>query len=198
MEPERLFGDEPMLAAGSGISWHRHEGSKLFDRVAVNGQPLLNPEEGVGLLDGWAQLVEDGKSGAETMLDCGEPDGKCGPVQLSLAHSLRRSTGNSKEDLLEATLTLQNRSERPCEVLAGFLTGARPCRNIADQQVYVPLSAAGLRDPEDDKRKRLKDCRQAVGTDGFLCHYLEPQASDPRNTTTRAALLAPVRGRVRQ
>jgi hypothetical protein len=49
--PKRLFGDEPMLAAGSGISWHRHEGSRLFDRVAVNGQPLLNPEEGVGLLE---------------------------------------------------------------------------------------------------------------------------------------------------
>ncbi len=188
----RLFGDEPILAAGSGISWHRHEGSKLFDRVAVNGQPLLNPEERVGLLDGWAQLVEDGKPGAETALDCRKATGKCGPVQLSLAHSLRRSTGNFKEDLLEAALTLENRSGRPCEVLIGFLTGARPCRNIADQQVYVPLSAAGLRDPADDKRRRLKDCRQAVGADGFVCHYLEPQASDPRSTTTRATLLAPV------
>lgn len=56
----------------------------------------------------------------------------------------------------------------------------------------MPLSAAGLRHPDDDKRKRLKDCRQAVGADGFLCHYLEPQASDPGSTTTRAALLAPV------
>ena len=55
---ERLFGEEAKLAAGSGISWHRHEGSKLFDRVAVNGQPVLNPEEGVGLFDGWAQIVE--------------------------------------------------------------------------------------------------------------------------------------------
>lgn len=189
---ERLLGEEPRLAAGSGISWNRHEASKLFDRVAVNGQPLLNPEEGVGLFDGCVQLIEDGKLGAETVLDCRKPNGMCGPVQLSMAHLLRRSTGSAKEDLLEATLTLQNRSERPCEVLAGFLTGVRPCRNVADQQVYVPLSAAGLRDPEGDKRKRLKDCRQAVGPDGFLCHYLEPQASDPRNTTTRATLLAPV------
>jgi hypothetical protein len=190
--PEQLFG-EPRLAAGSGISWHRHEASKLFEGVAVNGQPLLNPEEGVGLFDGCVQLIEDGKvSAAATVLDCRKPNGTCGPVHLSLTHLLRRSTGSSKEDLLEATLALQNRSDRTCEVLAGFLTGARPCRNLTDQQVYVPLSAAGLRDPEDDQRKRLKDCRQAVGPDGFLCHYLEPQASDPRNTTTRATLLAPV------
>lgn len=192
IQSERLLAEEPKSAVGAGISWHRHEASQLFDRVTFNGQPLLHSEEGVGLFNGCVQLIADDQLGAVTVLDCAKPSGKCGPVQLSLAHALRGSAANVKEDLLEATLALQNRSEQPCEVLAGFLTGVRPCRNVSAQQVYVPLSAAGLGDPDDDQRKRLKDCRQAVGADGFLCHYLEPQASDPRRTTTRAALLAPV------
>ena len=188
----QMFGAEPQRAAGLRISWHCHEASRLFDHVSVQGQPLMNPEERVGLFDGFGQLLETGKAGAEVVLGRDKPRGECGPVQMSLAHALRRSVGDAEEDLLEATLTLRNRSDRPCEVLAGFRTGVRPCGNAADQQVYVPLSAAGLRDPKDDQRKRLKDCRQAVGADDFLCHYLEPQASDPRHTTTRAPLLAPV------
>ena len=188
----RLLGEAPHVAAGGRITWRRREASRLFDLVTVGGQPLLDPQDRAGLFDGYALLVENGKLGVEVALDCGKPEGQCGLVRLSLAHALRRSSGDSVEDLLEATLTLRNHSDQPCEVLAGFLTGVRPCRNVADQQVDVPLSAAGLRDPEDDQRKRLKDCRQAVGPEGFLCHYLEPQASDPRNTTTRATLLAPV------
>ena len=144
------------------------------------------------MFDGFCRTIEDGHLGVETVLGCAQPKGKFGPVEMSLSHALRRSSGGSKEDLLEAVLTLRNRSDQPCEVLAGFLTGARPCHEAVGQQVYVPLTAAGLRDPDDDKRRRLKDCRQTVGADGFLCHYLEPQASDPRNATTRAALLAPV------
>jgi len=129
---------------------------------------------------------------SELALGCENPEGQCGPIQVSLAHELRRSAGDATEDLLEATLTLRNTSDRSCEALAGFLTGARPGSASADAQVDVPLSAAGLGDREDDKRRRLKDCRQAVGAEGFRCHYLEPAASDPGTSTTRAALLAPV------
>jgi hypothetical protein len=190
--PELLLGAEPGPAAGLGIAWRRHEGSKLFDRVTVLGRPLLDPEERTGLFDGWCRSFDIGSMGPEAVLGGEKPRGECGPVQVSLAHALRRSTGGSTEDLLEATLTLRNTSDRAQEVLAGFLTGVRPFREAAGQQVYLPLSAAGLADPANDPRRRLKDCRQAIGAEGLLCHYLEPQASDPRHATTRATLLAPV------
>ncbi|MEN6429181.1 MAG: hypothetical protein ABFE13_27855 [Phycisphaerales bacterium] len=177
---------------GSGIRWRRHKDSGLFDGVAIDGRPLLIPEEGVGPFDGFCQVIEEGKLSREILFGNNRPQGDCGPVTISLSHHLRSSSGGATEDLLEATLTLRSRADRSCEVFCGFLTGARPCADAGDQQVYVPVSASGLRDPEDDKRRRLKDCRQTVGTDGFLAHYLEPQASDPRQSTTRAALLAPV------
>jgi hypothetical protein len=188
----RVLGGEPSRSADLKIAWHREPASNLFDRVMVDGHPLVDPDERVGPLDGFCQLNENGKPGPEMVLARTKSKGECGPVRISLAHRLRSSTGGSSEDLLEAALTLENRADRPCEVLAGFLMGARPGGNAAEQELYVPLSAAGLRDPEGDKRGRLKDCRQTVGADGFHCHYLEPQASDPGHTTTRAALLAPV------
>jgi hypothetical protein len=188
----QMGGAEPKGAAGSPISWHRHTPSGLFDRVAVRDEPLLNPEERVGLFDGFCCVIAESGIGLETVLSCDHPKGESGAVRLGLTHALHRSKGGSEEDLLEAALSLTNRSDQPCEVLAGFLTGVRPCRRAGDQFVHVPLSAASLRDPEDDHRRRLKDCLQAVGTEGFLCHYLEPQASDPRHATTRATLLAPV------
>ena len=189
---ERILGGEPGRTARLKIGWHKHEGSGLFDQVTVNGQPISAPDEGVGLFDGFCQMIEQGKPGAEIPLGCDGPARKCGPIQLSLAHQLRGSTGGSTEDLLEATLTLKNMGDLPCEALAGFLTGVRPGRDVAGQQVYVPLSASGLRDPDGDPRQRLKDCRQTVGPAGFVCHYLEVPSSDPRNSTTRAPLLAPV------
>jgi len=184
----RIFAGQ----AGSGIRWRRHGESGLFDAVTADGRPLVFAGEGVGLFDGFCSMIENGKPGREVPLDCDRPQGECGPVRVSLTHRLRSSAGGSDEDLLEATLTLRSRADKPCEVLCGFLTGARPCPSAADQQVYVPLSAAGLRDADEDPRRRLKDCRQTVGTEGFLGHYLEVQASDPRHSTTRATLLAPV------
>jgi len=178
--------------SGSGIRWHRQGDFRAFDTVSVDGRPLVASEEGTGVLTAFCTLFEDGKYGGEVELRDGLVEGMSGPVRMSLRHRLLRSTGGSTEDLLEATLTLRSFSDQPCEVVCGFLTGVRPCRNTADQQVYVPVSASGLRDADNDPRRRLKDCRQSVGTDDFLCHYLEVQASDPRQSTTRAALLAPV------
>lgn len=183
----RALGEE----ANTGIRWQRRSDSKLFQGVAVDGRPLVLPDEVVGLFDGFCGTIEDGKLGREIVFGGDRPSGECGPVAISLEHRLLSFTGG-KEDLLEATLTLRSRADRPCEVFCGFLTGARPSPDAGDQQVYVPISASGLRDPADDKRRRMKDCRQAVGSEGFLCHYLEPQASDPRQSTTRASLLAPV------
>ncbi|MBP7933267.1 MAG: hypothetical protein KA354_01350 [Phycisphaerae bacterium] len=192
MRSKRLPGQEVEAGGGSGIAWRRHESSKLFDGVAVDGQPLVNPEEKVGLFDAFCRSIEDGKPGPEVKFGCGASRGACGPVQVVLAHQLHRATGGCREDLLEATLTLRNGSDQPCEVFAGFVTGARPCRNPADQKVYVPLSAASLGDPDDGTHHRLKDCQQPIGSEGFACHYLEVQASDPMRTRTRATLLAPV------
>lgn len=183
----RVFAD----ATNTGIRWRRRD-SNLFEAATVDGRPLIDPDERVGLFDGFCRTVENGKLGQEVPLNCSRPEGKSGPVTISLSHRLQSSNGNGQEDLLEATLTLRSRVDQPCEVFCGFLTAARPCQSAGDRQVYVPLSASGLRDPEDDKRHRLKDCHQTVGSEGFLCHYLEPQASDPRQSTTRAALLAPV------
>ncbi|OHB67178.1 MAG: hypothetical protein A2V70_15835 [Planctomycetes bacterium RBG_13_63_9] len=185
---DRVFGQEPNTSTGSGITWRRHQASRLFDRVGSGGQPLIH-EEGVGVLDGFCRMIEDAELGGEVFLGCEKPKGECGPVRLSLTHRLDASKGGSNQDLLEATLTLTNTSERPCEVLAGFLSGVRPCRDAADQQIYVPICAQGMNNRPDQKHL---DCHQAVGSQGYLAHYMEPQASDPRPVQTRALLLAPV------
>jgi hypothetical protein len=177
---------------GSRLSWHRLEPSRLFDRVSVDGQPLLNPEAGAGLFDGFARLLQDGQPGVETVLGGEKTKGQSGPIQLTLRHTLTASADGTKEDLIEATLTLRNTSDRPQEVLAGFLTGVRPKTDGAIEQTYLPLSASALGDPTEDKRNRLKDCLQLISKEGLVCHYLEPQASDPRAVTTRAPLLVPV------
>jgi hypothetical protein len=187
--PGRILGQESRRAASPDISWHWHEDSNLFDRVAVDGRPLMNPEEGVGLLDGFCRWIENGQLGPEVLLGCDKPKGQCGPAQVSLAHRLLRSTGGAEADLLEATLTLRTVSEQPCEVLCGFLTGVRPCRNAADQQMYLPICTRGMTNKPAQKHL---DCHQAVGSEGYLAHYFEPEASDPREMKTRAALLAPV------
>jgi hypothetical protein len=185
--PGRILGQESRRAAGPEISWHWHEDSNLFDRVAVAGRPLMNPEEGVGLLDGFCRLIEDDQLGPEVLLGCDKPKGQCGPAQVSLAHQLLRSTGGAEVDVLEATLTLRATSDQPCEVLCGFLTGVRPCRDAADQQLYLPITARGMvREPEQH------DCRQTLGSKGYLVHYFEPERSDPRKLESQALLLAPV------
>jgi hypothetical protein len=188
----RLLASGTQPASSLGIAWHRDEGSKLFDQVTISGRPLVNHEEKTGLFDAFCQLLEDGKPGAETSLGTSRPAGEMGPVRIALSHQLRRSAGESKENLLEAALSVANKGDKPVEIITGFLSGARPTPNPADQQTYVPLTASTLGDADDDKRRRLKNCRQKVAPDGFLGHYLEPRASDLHNSTTRAALLAPV------
>ncbi len=184
---DRVFGKEPGRSTGSPVAWRRHEPSKLFDRVVVEGQPLIDTKEGVGVFDGFCRSIEDGKLGKEVLLGCAKPKGTDGPVRLALAHRLHSSKGDSKEDLLEATLTLVNTSKRPCEVLAGFLTGVRPCHSAADQRMYLPITARGM-----NRKPKQHDCRQAVGSEGYLAHYFEPEASDPRQIPGQAILLAPV------
>lgn len=192
LRPHRLLAQDTRPASSLSIAWRRPEGTVLFDQVTVNGQRLVDPDEGIGLCDGFCRFIENGHLGLESVFSDRQPQGPAGPIRAALAHRLHRSTGGAGEDLLEATLTLTNHAEQTMELSAGFLVGARPAPKAVDQQVYVPLSAASLGDADNDKRGRLKECHQKVAPDGFLCHYLEPQASDIRNWSTRAALLAPV------
>jgi len=185
----RILGGEP--AGGLEIAWSRREGSRLFDGVAAGGRPLV-AAGAPALLAGTCRPIGEGAGGPEVLVGPDGPDASAGPVRLALSHRLHASQGGSREDLLEAVLELENGSDRPRTVVAGFLSAASPCGKFADGTAYLPLSAAGLNDKPDDPRRRLKDCRQPVGAEGILAHYLEPAASDPRGGTARAALLAPV------
>lgn len=183
---ERLLAQTEILTAGSGIAWSRNGSSGLFNHLSWDGRPLTYGE-GVGLLDSFCLPLEDGKLGPEISLDAGKPKGQSGPVKLSLSHRLLSSTGEAEEDLLEATLELANTSGQPLEVLAGFLSGVRPCRYASEQEIYVPITARGM-----TGNAAKHDCHQALGFDGYLVHYLEQKASDPRDLTSNGLLLAPV------
>jgi len=187
--PWRALGDTDAGAATPDVVWRRNEGSGLFDRVACRGKSLIH-DGADGVMDGFCAVL-DGKPGAELVLGVETPEASQGPIRAKLAHRLHRLRGGGPEDLLEATLTLTNTSDRPCDVLAGFLSGVRPCAEAADQQVYVPFSARGINQPVPKGQRSPHDCHQGVGG-GFLAHYLEPEASDPRGASARPILLVPV------
>jgi len=150
--PGRILGQESRRAAGPEISWHWHEDSNLFDRVAVDGRPLMNPEEGVGLLDGFCRLIEDGQLGPEVLLGCDKPKGQSGPAQFSLAHQLLRSTGGAEVDVVEATLTLKAGSAfRRSSRHPSSTRRAKWCRS-SSHVARSPL-AYGLRSRPDNGRR---------------------------------------------
>ena len=188
LEGRRLRA-EPANLPRDGIIWQRNGQTGLFQQVVANGQPLVRGKQ-VGLLDGFCRSSGGGASGKEATVAAARATGQCGTVRLSLTHRLLASDGSSKEDLLEAGLTLHNSSDGPQTVEVGFQSTARPCERATDQQVYLPVSAGFViaeRFAELGSQQWLQDCRQAVGAEGFLCHYLEPVASDPRQATTRAS-----------
>jgi hypothetical protein len=177
-----------------GLAWQRHGQSGLFEQVTANGQPLARGKQ-AGLLDGFCRPSGKAAGGADSVVTAATPAGQCGPVRLGLTHRLLASDGGQKLDLLEASLTVRNSSDRAETIEVGFRSAARPCNRAADQQIYVPLSigrSLASRFEELGGPQWRLDCRQPVGADGFLGHYLEPLASDPRHTATVAMLLAPV------
>jgi len=176
----------PAQIPSTAITWHRHTGTGLFDRVSINGRPMTYGQD-VGLFDGFCCPLADGELGPETSLKAENPKDQCGPVKLSLSHRLHSSAGGAQKDLLEATLELTNTSGRACDVLAGFLTGVRPCRSATDQEIYVPITARGM-----TGHAYKHSCHQALGFNDYLVHYLEQKASDPRELTSNGLLLAPV------
>lgn len=159
------------------IRWTRTD--RLFTAVACDGEPIT---AATSLLS--ADCRVGGKSADE------------GQLHKTIEHKLLDSGAGVGEDVLEATLTVRNTSDRPQEVEIEFTTSAQPSPALDAHRVYLPLSAAGLL--EDGRfaalgmKNFLKDCNQILGTEAFIAHYLEPMASYRAERETRALLLAPV------
>jgi len=165
--------------AGRRICWTRT--GELFTAVACDEEPLCPTPD---LLTASGRVVGESTAGGS------------GPLRVSVEHRLHDSGAGMGEDVLEATLTVRNISDRPQRVELEFATSARPAQRVAEQRVYVPLSAAGLfgdgRFAALGVKQFLKDCNLLVGGHDVSAHYLEPTASLPAERETRALLLAPV------
>jgi hypothetical protein len=176
------------------IRWMREAKSGLFSAVSWEGVSLVL-EDTPGLLAGGCRLLDEAPA-QTTWLSTADPDDAHGPLRIELGHELRDSGRGLGEDLLEATLTVRNVSGQPQRVELAFATSVQPSAQVEQQQVYVPLNAAG--GSGDDRfaalgvKQFLQDCNQHVGRGDFHAHYLEPMASYPSERETRALLLAPV------
>jgi hypothetical protein len=163
--------------AGSRIRWTRT--GQLFAAVACDDE-TMTPTPVV-----LSAICRTADKNAET-----------GPLRVTVEHRLLDSGAGSGEDVLEATLTVRNVSDRPQDVEIEFTTSARPSPAVKSHHVYLPLCAAGLfvdnRFAALGVRNFLKDCDQSLGDRDFTAHYLEPMASYPAERETRALLLAPV------
>jgi hypothetical protein len=177
----RLTSASAFPAGGSKIAWQRDSQTRLFTGVSADGTPLVARAE-PGLFVASCRLAGESAAG--------------GLLPVTVEHRLHDSGEGHGEDVLEATLTVRNTSDRPRSVALEFATCAQPSLRVDEQRVYVPLSAAGLfgdaRFAALGVKQFLKDCQQAIGRNDFQCHYLEPMASDPGQRETRALLLAPV------
>lgn len=178
-----LLGGTNALGAGT-VRWRRNEKTRIFDQVTCDGE-MLAGRGGNHVLGASVEVGDD-----SVTLTPGNPEKRCGTVRAVLSHDL-------KENVLEATLTLENEGTSATDVRFEFVTSAQPARDITGQRVYFPLSASALnRDPRLaalGSKTFFQDCDHAVGATPLQCHYLEPLASFPeRPPTTRALLLAPV------
>ena len=163
--------------ASTRIHWTRAD--RWFTAVACDGE-LMAPT--TALLAATCHLASESAAG--------------GPLRATVEHRLRESGAGLGEDVLEATLTVRNTSDRPQCVELEFATSARPSAALEEQHVYLPLSAAGLfrdgRFAAFGVKNFLEDCNHPVGANDFAAHYLEPMASFSAERETKALLLAPV------
>ncbi|MBI5684511.1 MAG: hypothetical protein HZC54_05495 [Verrucomicrobia bacterium] len=183
---------KPAKRGAERFRWTRNNTSRLFTDVACEGRSWVGTEL-VRIMDGTCRLLDETQV---TLLNASRYHASHGPLRLELRHQLHDSGNGVRDDLLEATLTVRNASDRPQQVEVGFGTSVQPAGSTGAQQVYVPLNAAGLfgdgRFAALGVKNFLKDCNQPIGTGEFVCHYLEPMASHPAERETRALLLAPV------
>jgi hypothetical protein len=174
------------------IRWTRNSGARLVSAVACDGEPFASSNSAVGVLE--AAIRQCGTDGSEVVrLGADRARAELGPLQAELRHRLLDS--GAGEDVLEATVSIHNETNQAQEIEVIFLTSLQPGADLAQQHIYVPLSAAGgSRDPRFTAlgvKGFLENCEQQVGANDFACHYLEPMASFPAERTTRALLLAP-------
>lgn len=172
------------------IRWIRR--GPLFTGLQVDDLPLVGD---AGLLEA-AVRVAAASSTTTIRLAAANPTHQDALLRTELAHRLCSSGNGMVDDVLEATLTVSNRSDAPVDIAVEFITAARPSPQVAGQRAYLPLSAAGLlrdgRFAALGMKDFLQDGDQAIGPDGLRCHYLEPMASHAGERTTKALLLAPV------
>jgi len=144
------------------------------------------------VLAGFCRLASETPRQA-TRFDTKYPSGTHGPVRIELRHSLGNSGAGNGEDLLEAVLTLENQSDKPQMVMVGFATSVQPTPNWSKQNVHVPLATLiGHRGMGELGDPAHKEDNWALGTNAFVAHYLERQASDPAVRAPAASLLIPL------
>lgn len=173
------------------IQWQQDSHTKLYSAVACDDYPLVAGDSSA-VLAGFCRLASEAPDQA-TRLDAKHPRDTHGPVRIELRHTLRNSGSGNGEDLLEAVLTLENQSEKPQTVVVSFATSGQPTPNWSKQNVHVPLAMLiGHSVMGELGEPAHKEADWALGTDAFVAHYLEPQASDPAVRAPAASLLIPL------
>lgn len=190
----RCLGLQTGSTALGALRWRRETGNRLFADVLHNGRSLLSSNR-AGVVDAWVRV----SSGTRwKMLRAPEKhsDGAPAPLRVQLRHELHRFAPEATEDLLEATVVVENDSSEETQVEIAFVSSVMPQPGGVAHRVYVPLSASGL---GRDKRftalgveEFLQNCDQPLDPSPFVCHYLEPMASHPEERRTRGLLLVPV------
>jgi hypothetical protein len=179
----------------SNLRWVKNPDTNLFGQVICGGDPFVR-DAASGVLNANCFLVNQGKRYQEISLKPGQEKIRGEQIKASLSHRLRKTSFGQGEDLLEATLTVRNLSNTIINLDVSFYTGAQSSDQFDLQQVYIPISAAGLF--KDDRHASIgsleffTDCDHKIGSGSFECNYLEPMAANPSKRKTKALLLAPV------
>jgi hypothetical protein len=184
------------LPGEKGLNWKKEKpDSQLFSQVVCDGDPFLR-HSGAGILDARCNLTEQGKNQSGFTLGPGREWINENGLEATLHHRLHEAGNSPDENLLEASLKIRNIKNTVISIDLSFVTGVQVSEKIDEQQVYIPVSAAGLfRDERHAAMGSLEfitDCNHHAGKEYFECHYLEPMASNPFKRKTRALLLAPV------
>ena len=184
-----------ILSSKSKLSWIKNTGNRLFSQLICENEPFIRNSEN-GVLDAFCVLVENGKKYSEITLKPGQEQKQDEQIEVRLTHQLHNTNLGNGEDLLEASLKIKNRNSSLKHIDISFTTGVQSSNRFDEQQIYIPISAAGLF--KDDRHAAIgsldffTDCDHKIGRDNFECNYLEPMASNPSKRKTKALLLAPV------
>ena len=187
----RLLAMSESPLCGWKIQWRQDTATKLYLAATCDERPLAVADES-GLLVAFCRLASE-TPGQSTWLDAKRPGGEHGPLRIELRHELRNSGSNNGRDLLEAVLTLENRSAKPQTVIVGCATSIQPTPDWSKQNLHLPLAASiGFDVMGEIASAPHKEAQWRLGNKDFVAHYLEPQASDPAVRKPLARLLVPL------